>query len=202
MQSCRLSRVLVSILLLSACASCKKKENAAAAAAAASAQAANSKKWEEEFRKRDKAATERAANSVLPGTPDSVEKQLRRALLERLTKEPRAVPPKQVTPPDNIVPRWAYEYSIDGLGDVTLWRDNENDWAMHIKAVDESVFAPEGGLRVLVSSPPVRWWRVTAGPFDGAYLIRDPSGVEVRSAVATCTKGAPGLAPVLAECRR
>lgn len=50
-------------------------------------------------------------------------------------------------------------------------------------------------------TPPVDWWRVTAGPFDHGFVSKNPGGIEVRSERSVCN-GESSLPALVTECNR
>lgn len=141
----------------------------------------------------------RAALDLDARAPEPVALQRRRALLARLPHDPSAASPAAL--PGSVGPRWPYRYELEGLGPVFLWRANDAEWRLLLRAVDLSEVAPPGGLRSLGETDDGRWYRITEGPLGDAFLKRDERGeLEIWSRAAACLHDGVAAAQLAAAC--
>jgi hypothetical protein len=201
----------IAFVLLVTLASCNTaakqraaKDKAQADQAAEAEQAKQEAARADEFRRRDEeAAARRALQYPDAQTAENPLFEGRRNILAKLAANPRAVQPKAILPP-TADERWTtYEHEIDGIGTVTQWRTSNVDWSISMSGyrAPPEMFAPAGGLRHLVDVGPVSWWRVTAGPFDHDFVMKNDGVVVVDSMRHVCN-GEGGMPALTTECNR
>lgn len=110
-----------------------------------------------------------------------------RAILA-LVRNPRAVKPSQVTPPDQDEPdHTTYEYSgVPGLGDVILQSYSASRWSLALPGeTSPELFASDDQIENLDRIGPDAWWRITGGPLAGDFVLRT-AVLEIRSREDAC----------------
>ena len=111
-----------------------------------------------------------------------------RATIAKLAKNPRAIAPKEVTPPEEDHPWTSYDYDTPGLGSVTQNRWSATKWEFMLAGrARPEIFAATPALKPLDGfGAVVQWWRITDGIFRGDFIQRRPAGISLFSSAQIC----------------
>jgi len=154
----------------------------------------------------DTEPAEASAPAVAAGNEPSVEAA--RAVLVKLSINPLAFKPTVVTQKSQEEPWTSYEYTLPGIGDVLQSRWDAKRWSILVSGgASPEIFAPLSVLKHLDKVGPAEWWRITAGPFAGGFVLRSANAIMVRSKPDVCDGDPTGtewrarvLPHVSAEC--
>jgi hypothetical protein len=134
------------------------------------------------------ADTERAeASAPVATSTNDPSVEAARAVLVKLSINPLAFKPNEVTQKSQEEPWTSYEYTLPGIGEVVETRWDAKRWAILVSGgASPDIFAPPTALKHLDRVDPAEWWRITAGPFAGAFVLRSANAIMVRSKPDVC----------------
>jgi hypothetical protein len=129
-----------------------------------------------------------------------------RSLLAKLSVNPLAIKPTEVTPPDQDDPQTTYEYVLPGIGEASQHRWSPKRWdIVLVGQTSPDFFAAPGAATPLDNVGNVQWWRITGGPFAGGFIMRSGRVIVVESKDEVCGGGRPQnndpIPRVSAECQ-